>query len=1112
MNRLIIIVIALLISMVIASTQVYKDVGILKSYYESLAKQHHEANFEMVLRTRHAIHDVKRVQNSKRESENLEWFSEQYSNNNNEVKKVLIVVSSFEGISLTSGIGTAYSNLAKLLVSLGHEVHVLYHGDIPINFNEIVNKFASENVFIKVLPAFSTIPIDATPLVERSMRVYNYLKKQSINFDVIHFPEWEGVGYFSMIAKQDGLHFENSLFIVGLHGSTSWVAEGNRGVDLDSAHELEIDFIERRSAELADYVWTPNQYMFNWVLNKGWKIESSKTVMIPLPMGFKADEDKSTEIQQIDELVFFGRLEIRKGLVSFCDAIDYLSNEYPELDYIQITFLGVESDNIAGMPVDQYIALRASEWRFSWRIISDYDRTEALEFLSSGNKLAIMPSIVDNSPYTFLECLFKNIPFIASDLPSISNLFQHDLLQINTVPIKKIVSLANAIRDAIKNGIHSVRPIEQLINADELFTNFYNKLFTLNSNSNSNSNSNEQQQQPLVSICLTHYERPTLLLQAIESIEMQTYKNFELILVDDGSTSLEATTLLQHLETPFAVHGWKIIRQPNGYLGKARNTAAKAASGKYLYFLDDDNFAKENAIETYVRVAQNTKAQVVTAAHDIFESLESPTSETPVIRTWTPLGNSLVLGLFRNYFGDANFLVDREAFLNGNLFTEDRDIGAEDYEWHISATYNGLKYSIIPESLLWYRFHSSNQMIKVTSQIENKMRAMRSYVNNQISRTPSTSPIDIATRILSASVENPEKINATVTCGDLICDRSIGENCVVCPFDCSSQCQCPGVSPSCNGNGQCLFTFKDGLPVAYCSCAETIKCSDCSFNPGDNDNDETGAVFEQTLPDRAELKIKKETVLTVFFNELNKPITATCSRICLTNDGEILPPCFNPNVFAVESRRRADDEIRPVPFEKNSAFLLDIFDNGDNIRIRNYGDNGVTITWIYTPDEGLSRNLILRSFLGISPYVFDPTEGVDGAFVLATEGCDDEEIERDDDTYEITWNTCNLPSTQFQMFQVDVDITITEEPTETDKPTKKPTKNPTKQPTKNPTKEPTKNPTKEPTKNPTKQRTQDASPSTQFETIVITLSSATSLFAPFLTTLFVALVISLFSF
>jgi glycosyltransferase involved in cell wall biosynthesis len=238
-----------------------------------------------------------------------------------------------------------------------------------------------------------------------------------------------------------------------------------------------------------------------------------------------------------------------------------------------------------------------------------------------------------------------------------------------------------------------------------------------------------QTSNPKVSACIIHHNRPALLKQAIASIDLQDYANVELVIVDDGSDSADALALLDEIErnpTFFTSKELKLIRSTNNYLGAARNLAAREATGEYLVFLDDDNFAKPNQISTYVSVTKTTGAVEVTAGHDVFFGNGVPTPESTSYM-WVPLGPSLSVGLFRNCFGDANFFVQKKAFLDIGGFTEEKGVGQEDHEFHAKMALKGYKQEFIPESLLYYRMHGANQMIQETDPVANQIRSIRPY-------------------------------------------------------------------------------------------------------------------------------------------------------------------------------------------------------------------------------------------------------------------------------------------------------------------------------------------------------------------------------------------------
>ena len=91
---------------------------------------------------------------------------------------------------------------------------------------------------------------------------------------------------------------------------------------------------------------------------------------------------------------------------------------------------------------------------------------------------------------------------------------------------------------------------------------------------------------PLVSVVIPAYNVAEYINQTIASVREQSYKNWELIVVDDGSTDRTLEVIaesVKQIRQHVVVH-----HQENGGLSAARNSGVKLATGEYVYFLDSD--------------------------------------------------------------------------------------------------------------------------------------------------------------------------------------------------------------------------------------------------------------------------------------------------------------------------------------------------------------------------------------------------------------------------------------------------------------------------------------------------------------------------------------------
>lgn len=114
--------------------------------------------------------------------------------------------------------------------------------------------------------------------------------------------------------------------------------------------------------------------------------------------------------------------------------------------------------------------------------------------------------------------------------------------------------------------------------------------------------------QPEISVIMPVYNAEKYLAESLNSLRIQTFPNFEVICVDDGSTDRSFEVLMEFQK---ADNRFKIIRQQNQFAGVARNNGIKIAQGKYITFLDSDDRFAINALELFYKKACDTNADIV---------------------------------------------------------------------------------------------------------------------------------------------------------------------------------------------------------------------------------------------------------------------------------------------------------------------------------------------------------------------------------------------------------------------------------------------------------------------------------------------------------------------
>jgi len=223
---------------------------------------------------------------------------------------------------------------------------------------------------------------------------------------------------------------------------------------------------------------------------------------------------------------------------------------------------------------------------------------------------------------------------------------------------------------------------------------------------------------PLVSVIIPVYNYDRYLGEAIESVLSQTYKQLEVIVVDDGSTDQSG-----EVARSFADRGVRYCHQNNAGIGPARNKGLESAQGDYLAFLDSDDRWPVEKIERQLRAFESdpTLEMVFGQAAQLHNGPEWDEG----IKNQEPAPASMVPGMVA-----GTMLIKRDAFYRVGKFQGDWKLG-EFIDWYARAVELQIRSLVLPDLFLWRRIHDSNQGVRERQSVSDYARVLKATLDRR---------------------------------------------------------------------------------------------------------------------------------------------------------------------------------------------------------------------------------------------------------------------------------------------------------------------------------------------------------------------------------------------
>lgn len=206
---------------------------------------------------------------------------------------------------------------------------------------------------------------------------------------------------------------------------------------------------------------------------------------------------------------------------------------------------------------------------------------------------------------------------------------------------------------------------------------------------------------PLVSVVIPAYNAELTIEDAVKSIINQTYKNIEIIIVNDGS---QDNTLGKLKKLANSDNRVILIDQPNGKISNALNNGVKLAKGKYIARMDADDHSSADRIQKQVEFLETNKRCVIVGAYinvcdnnmNLVKSRRYPITDREIRKQW----------FYYSPFAHPAVMYRKSEFIKAGKYNESLN-GVEDYDLYFRLSKFG-EMANIPETLLNLRLISTS--------------------------------------------------------------------------------------------------------------------------------------------------------------------------------------------------------------------------------------------------------------------------------------------------------------------------------------------------------------------------------------------------------------------
>ena len=220
---------------------------------------------------------------------------------------------------------------------------------------------------------------------------------------------------------------------------------------------------------------------------------------------------------------------------------------------------------------------------------------------------------------------------------------------------------------------------------------------------------------PAVSVVITCHNHGRFLRDAVESVHRQTFKDFEIIVIDDGSVD-DTPTIAAKLQ------GIRCVRQANQGLSAARNTGWQASRGRYVVFLDADDRLLPDALQSGVAAALASPEAAFVSGHYVVidaDGVQGMINHRPCVTS-----DHYGALLRSNYIGMHATVVYRRETLSRIGGFDPSLRACEDYDVFLRIA-RAATVACHPDVVAEYRWHGANMSRNNSLMLSSALRVLR---------------------------------------------------------------------------------------------------------------------------------------------------------------------------------------------------------------------------------------------------------------------------------------------------------------------------------------------------------------------------------------------------